>query len=96
MKDPPLQDLIRAPPWTNFRIMQTIHVAVDEHLLRAADSAARRKKIDRSALVREALREHLKRLGQKDNERRDRLGYKHRPETDDLSAWEAVAAWPND
>jgi metal-responsive CopG/Arc/MetJ family transcriptional regulator len=76
--------------------MQTIQIAVDERLLRAADSAARRKKIDRSALVREALREHLKRLEQRDNERRDRLGYKQHPDADDLSAWETVAAWPND
>jgi metal-responsive CopG/Arc/MetJ family transcriptional regulator len=75
--------------------MQTIQVAVDGRLLRAADSAAGRKKIDRSALVREALREHLKRIEQKDNERRDRLGYQHHPDAD-VSAWEAVAAWPND
>ena len=88
--------MIVAPLWTKLRIMQTIQIAVDERLLRAADSAARRKKIDRSALVREALREHLKRIEQKDNERRDRLGYKQHPEADDLSAWEAVAAWPND
>jgi hypothetical protein len=86
--------LILAPLWTKLRMMQTIQIAVDEPLLRAADSAARRKKIDRSALVRQALREHLKRLGQKDNERRDRLGYKQHPEADDLSAWEAVAAGP--
>jgi hypothetical protein len=30
--------------------MQTIHIAVDERLLRAADSAARRRNVHRSAL----------------------------------------------
>ena len=76
--------------------MQTIEVAVDEQLLRAADRAARHKKINRSALVREALREHLKRLDRTGSERCDRTGYKRHPDTDDLSGWEAVAAWPND
>jgi hypothetical protein len=76
--------------------MQTIQVAVDVRLLRATDNAARRKKVDRSALVREALREHLKRLEQRDSEKRDRLGYKRYPESDELSAWEAVAEWPID
>ena len=82
--------------WTKFRIMQTIEITVDEQLLRAADRAARRNKTNRSVLVREALREHLERLEQRGNERRDRLGYKKHPDTDDLSGWEAVAAWPND
>jgi len=76
--------------------MQTIQIVVDGRLLRAADAVARRKKIDRSALVREALRQHLKRLEQKDNERRDRLGYKQHPDSNDLSDWEAVAKWPDD
>lgn len=81
---------------TKFCSMQTIEITVDEQLLRAADRAARRRKTNRSALVREALREHLKRLERRGNERRDRLGYKEHPDTEDLSGWEAVAAWPND
>ena len=48
--------------WTKFRIMQTIQVAVDEHRLRAADSAGRRKQIDRSALVRDARSSHRARV----------------------------------
>jgi metal-responsive CopG/Arc/MetJ family transcriptional regulator len=76
--------------------METIEIKVDERLLRAADRAARRQKTNRSALVREALREHLKRLEQRGNERRNRLGYKKHPDREDLSGWEVVAAWPND
>ena len=42
--------------------MQTIQVVLEEDLLRAADRAARRVRVNRSALIREALREHLKRI----------------------------------
>jgi metal-responsive CopG/Arc/MetJ family transcriptional regulator len=42
--------------------MPTINVVLDKKLLQAVDREARRRKVSRSALVREALREHLKRL----------------------------------
>jgi Ribbon-helix-helix protein, copG family len=42
--------------------METIQIVLDKALLQATDRAARRMKRNRSALVREALREHLKRL----------------------------------
>jgi metal-responsive CopG/Arc/MetJ family transcriptional regulator len=76
--------------------MHAIEITVDEQLLQAADRVARQRRIDRSALVREALREHLERLERKGDERRDRLGYKKNPDSEDFSGWEAVAAWPRD
>jgi metal-responsive CopG/Arc/MetJ family transcriptional regulator len=42
--------------------METVQVVLDKELLRATDQAARRTKRNRSALVRDALREHLRRL----------------------------------
>jgi Arc/MetJ-type ribon-helix-helix transcriptional regulator len=52
-------------------------------------------KANRSALVREALREHLRRLEIRTKEDRDREGYARGPQTgDDIGAWEAEAAWP--
>ncbi|MFN7933904.1 MAG: ribbon-helix-helix protein, CopG family [Bryobacteraceae bacterium] len=42
--------------------MKTIRVMLDAKLLGAADNAAKRQKVNRSELVRRALREHLKRL----------------------------------
>ena len=42
--------------------METIRVVLDSKLLRAAEAAARRAQLSRSALIREALRAHLKRL----------------------------------
>ena len=54
-------------------------------------------RVNRSALIREALREHLKRIKTRGLELRDRRGYLKHPQTGgDLSHWERVAAWPED
>jgi len=75
--------------------MRTIQVVLDSELLRAADGAARRTRLNRSALIRDALREHLRRLEIRALEERDRQGYEMGPEADDeLTGWEAEAAWP--
>ena len=42
--------------------METIQVVLDAKLLKAADVAAKRQKVNRSALIRQALEQHLKRL----------------------------------
>ena len=75
--------------------METIQVVLDAKLLRAADRAARRTKVNRSALIREALRAHLKAMEVHALEERDRIGYAGKPQLDDESLiWEAEAAWP--
>jgi metal-responsive CopG/Arc/MetJ family transcriptional regulator len=75
--------------------METIQVVLDKELLQAADKAARRTKLNRSALVREALREHLQRLEARVKEDRDREGYARQPQAvDEARLWEAEAAWP--
>jgi metal-responsive CopG/Arc/MetJ family transcriptional regulator len=74
--------------------METIQVVLDKKLLRATDQAARQTKRNRPALVREALREHL-RLKARAREERDRRGYSTRPQTtDETDVWEAEAVWP--
>ena len=55
--------------------METVQIVIDKDLLRAADQAARRTKRNRSALIRDALREHLRRLRVREAEERDRAGY---------------------
>jgi len=42
--------------------MQTVQVVLDADLLQEADLAARKHNINRSALIRDALRGHLKRM----------------------------------
>jgi metal-responsive CopG/Arc/MetJ family transcriptional regulator len=75
--------------------MKTIQVVLDAELLRAANGAAKRARVNRSALSREALREHLNRLRTREVEARDRRGYREHPQAvGDVAAWERVASWP--
>ena len=75
--------------------MQIIQVVLEEKLLKAADTAAKREKVNRSALIRRALEEHLKRLHIRDLEERDRRGYRAKPQRqEEYRPWEDVAAWP--
>ena len=75
--------------------METVQVVFDSKLLRATDRAARRTKLNRSALIRDAVREHLRKLEIRELEERDRRGYQIGPRADDgLSVWESEARWP--
>lgn len=77
--------------------METIQIVLDKSLLQAADQAARRTKRNRSALVRDALREHLRALEIREKEDRDRQGYARRPQSKNESrAWAAEASWPEE
>ena len=74
---------------------EVVQIVLDKQLLRAADRVAQQRKQNRSALVRDALREHLRRLSLRDKEELDRAGYAKRPQSlDESSTWEAEAAWP--
>ncbi len=59
--------------------METIQIVLEEDLLRAADRVARRLKVNRSSLFREALRAHLAGLARRERERADRAGYARQP-----------------
>lgn len=75
--------------------METIQVVLNAELLRSTDGAARRARMNRSALVREALREYLKHLKLRELEARDRAGFEKRPgASTEASDWEQVASWP--
>jgi metal-responsive CopG/Arc/MetJ family transcriptional regulator len=77
--------------------METIQVVLDKALLKAADSAAKRQKTNRSALIRQALQEHLKRLHVLDLENRDRRGYQAQPQrVEEYLPWQETAAWPEE
>lgn len=75
--------------------MEIVQIVLDEKLLRAADEAARRTKRNRSALVRDALRAHLRSLEVRAKEERDRAGYAREPQSlGEAQAWETEATWP--
>ena len=75
--------------------METIQIVLDKDLLKATDQAARRSKLNRSELVRNALRQHLRTLQVRAQEERDREGYAKQPQVrNEADLWEAEAAWP--
>ena len=75
--------------------METIQVVLDAKLLRAADRAARHAKLNRSALIRDALREHLRRMEIRAIEERERAAYTRLPQNEkELLAWDPEAIWP--
>ena len=77
-----------------FKIRQ---VVLETALLKAADRAARRLRVNRSAFIREAVRSHLQELKLRALQDADREGYERVPETTaDLAAWDGVAEWPKD
>jgi metal-responsive CopG/Arc/MetJ family transcriptional regulator len=75
--------------------METVQIVLDKSLLRAADKAARLKRQNRSALVRDALREHLRRLEVAAQEEREAEAYEEQPQSlDEVRLWEREASWP--
>ena len=76
--------------------MVTIQIVLEEDLLAAADRVARRQKLNRSALFREALRGHLAGLARRERERADAVGYRRHPDSTAEAVWEQVAAWPEE
>ncbi len=77
--------------------METIQVVMEGGLLKAADRAARRLKLNRSALIRDAVREHLKRLHYRELERQESEAYERTPDDpEEFAAWDKVAAWPRE
>jgi len=77
--------------------MHTVQVALNEDLLRSADQAAKRIGVKRSALIRQALAAHLKKLDMEEKLRQEREAYRKYPDTEpELMGWEQVVSWPDD
>ena len=75
--------------------METIQVVLDKNLLKATDLAAKRHRVNRSALIRQALQRHLKLLHELELEDRDRRGYLAQPQREEeFRIWEDAASWP--
>ena len=72
----------------------TIQIVLEPDLLHEADQRAKAEKINRSALIRRALHDHLKRLRTLEMEDRERKAYQAQPQrADEVISWED-AAWP--
>ena len=74
--------------------MKTVQMTLDENLVKAVDSAAKRLGTTRSAFTREALRSALKVVRVKELESRHREGYRRKPvKRGEFSAWESEQVW---
>lgn len=76
--------------------MATIHVVLGDALLELTDELASKKNVNRSALIREALRSYLKKVRYQELERHERRAYERRPDDlDEVHRWGRVADWPD-
>lgn len=74
--------------------MKTVQMTLDENLVKAVDSAAKKLGTTRSAFTREALRSALKEVRVRDQESKHREGYKRKPvKHGEFSDWESEHAW---
>ncbi len=77
--------------------MATIQINLEPELLQATDRAAKNGKLNRSALIRQALHAHLKKLRIQELEERERRAYEAMPHTPhEYGPWEGIALWPKD
>jgi metal-responsive CopG/Arc/MetJ family transcriptional regulator len=74
--------------------MKTVQMTLDEHLVKAVDSAARKLGTTRSGFTREALRSALKEVRVRELESKHHEGYKRRPvRRGEFSDWESEQVW---
>lgn len=74
--------------------MKTVQMTLDENLVKAVDSAAKKLGTTRSGFTREALRSALKEVRLRELESRHREGYRRKPvKRDEFSGWESEQVW---
>ena len=74
--------------------MKTVQMTLDETLVKAVDSAAKKLRTTRSAFTKEALRSALKEVRVRDLESKHREGYKRKPvKRGEFSDWESEQVW---
>ena len=73
--------------------MKTVQMTLDENLVKAVDSAAKKLGTTRSAFTRGALRSALKEVHIRELESKHRAGYKRKPvKRGEFSGWESEQA----
>jgi metal-responsive CopG/Arc/MetJ family transcriptional regulator len=77
--------------------MKPIQILMEDELLREVDEVAKRSKLDRSKLIREALRRYLAAARVRDWEQSDIEAYRRKPLTKgELEDWQKVRVWPEE
>jgi len=81
----------------SFLNMKAIQITFDEALLDRLDRHPSVRERGRSAVVREAAAEYLKRRDDEDIARQYRAGYREPSDLDDeMEGWASEGAWPED
>jgi metal-responsive CopG/Arc/MetJ family transcriptional regulator len=74
--------------------MKTVQMTLDENLVKAVDTAAKKLGTTRSAFTRGALRSALKEVHLRNLESKHREGYKRKPvKRGEFSDWESEQVW---
>ncbi len=74
--------------------MKTVQITLNDNLVKAVDSAAKKLGTTRSIFTREALRSALKVVRVKDMESKHRAGYKRKPvKRGEISDWDLEQVW---
>lgn len=77
--------------------MKAVQILMEQDLVTEIDEAARRANMDRSKLVRVAIRRYLVASQVQDWERSDIAAYRRKPLTRaDLDPWQKARVWPED
>ncbi len=75
-------------------MIKTIQMTIDDSLLEEVDSTSARLGMNRSAFIREALRQAMERFRMTELERKHAAGYSRFPiEPGEFDVWEAEQAW---
>lgn len=75
-------------------MIKTIQMTIDESLLAEVDSTSVQLGMNRSAFIREALRQAMERFRMAEMERNHAAGYARYPvEPGEFDVWEAEQAW---
>jgi len=86
--------LILLRMWRRIATMKTVQMTLDESLVQEVDRVAQTLGTTRSAFTRDALREALVRLREKDLEERHREGYSRHPIREgEFDLWEGEQVW---
>jgi metal-responsive CopG/Arc/MetJ family transcriptional regulator len=77
--------------------MKPIQILMDEAMIAAIDREAKRRKMDRSKLLRAAVADYLANQRRREREEQDRRGYAAAPQrTEEYEPWLAAQVWPED
>jgi len=85
--------IIIAMDWEGAKV-KTVQMTLDENLVKAVDSAAKKLGTTRSAFTREALRSALQTVHIRELESRQREGYRRKPvKRNEFGDWESEQVW---